>query len=69
MIIPITSSLSALRFSFTVKIEPSNLNGLTLSSVVMVFQIRAIDRKRIIKKIGDLKSKYLNRLMQKFGEC
>jgi mRNA interferase MazF len=58
-IVPVTSSLGALRFPFTVKIEPSELNGLTLSSVAMVFQIRAIDRKRIIRKIGELKSKYL----------
>jgi mRNA interferase MazF len=46
MVVPITSSLGALRFPFTVKIEPSNLNGLTLSSVAMIFQMRAIDRKR-----------------------
>jgi mRNA interferase MazF len=38
MIVPVTSSLGALRFSFTVKIEPSNFNGLTLPSVAMVFQ-------------------------------
>jgi mRNA interferase MazF len=59
MVVPITSSLGALRFPFTVKIEPSNLNGLTLSSVAMIFQMRAIDRKRIIRKIGDLESEYL----------
>ncbi len=59
MIVPITSSLGALRFSFTVKIDPSNLNGLTLPSVAMIFQMRAIDRKRIIRKIGDLESEYL----------
>jgi mRNA interferase MazF len=62
MIVPVTSSLSALRFPFTVKIEPSNLNGLTLPSVAMVFQMRAIDRKRIIRKIGNLESKYLDRV-------
>lgn len=59
MIVPSTSSLGALRFPFTVKIEPSNLNGLTLPSVAMIFQMRAIDRKRIIRKFGDLESEYL----------
>jgi mRNA interferase MazF len=59
MIVPVTSSLSALRFPFTVKIEPSDLNGLSLSSVAMVFQLRAIDRKRIIRKIGELEPKDL----------
>jgi mRNA interferase MazF len=62
MIVPVTSSLGALRFAFTVKIEPSKLNGLALPSVAMVFQMRAIDRKRIIRKIGDLESKYLEQV-------
>lgn len=59
MIVPVTSSLSALRFPFTVKIEPSDSNGLSLSSVAMVFQLRAIDRKRIIRKMGELEPKDL----------
>jgi mRNA interferase MazF len=59
MIVPVTSSLGALRFPFTVRIEPSVLNGLTLLSVAMVFQMRAIDRKRIIRKIGELEPEYL----------
>jgi mRNA interferase MazF len=59
MIIPVTSSLAALRFPFAVRIEPSEDNGLTLPSVAMVFQMRAIDRKRIIRKIGELEPQYL----------
>lgn len=59
MIVPVTSSLGALRFAFTVRIEPSEQNGLTLPSVAMVFQPRAIDRKRIIQKIGELELQYL----------
>jgi mRNA interferase MazF len=62
MIVPVTSSLGALRFSFTVKIEPSEQNGLTLPSVAMIFQMRAIDRLRIIKKIGQLELKYLTQV-------
>jgi mRNA interferase MazF len=59
MIVPVTSSLSALCFPFTVRIEPSQQNGLTKPSVAMVFQLRAIDRKRIIQKIGELELQYL----------
>lgn len=59
MIVPVTSSLGALRFPLTVRIEPSQLNGLTLPSVAMVFQMRAIDRKRIIRKFGELEPEYL----------
>jgi mRNA interferase MazF len=59
IVIPVTSSLGALRFPFVVKIEPSEQNGLNLPSVAMVFQMRAIDRKRIIQKIGELEPQYL----------
>lgn len=54
MIAPVTSNLNALRFKFSVKIEPSGENGLKQISVVMVFQMRAIDKTRIIKTIGKL---------------
>ncbi|WP_225931219.1 type II toxin-antitoxin system PemK/MazF family toxin [Leptolyngbya sp. 7M] len=59
IVVPVTSALGALRFPFTVQIEPSEQNGLTLPSVAMVFQMRAIDRKRIIRKIGELEMQYL----------
>ena len=54
MVAPVTSNLAALRFAFCVRIEPSDENGLTTPSVVMVFQMRAIDKERIIRKIGRL---------------
>ena len=56
MVAPVTSNLNALRFAFTVQINPSSQNGLTHPSVVMVFQMRAIDKQRIIRKIGVLSS-------------
>jgi mRNA interferase MazF len=52
MIAPITSNLGALRFAFSARVEPSPENGLTTPSVVMVFQMRAIDQARIIRRIG-----------------
>lgn len=54
MVAPITSNLAALRFAFTVSVEPSPENGLTMPSVVMVFQMRAVDKQRIIRKIGQM---------------
>lgn len=59
MVVPVTSSLKALRFSFTIRIDPSSTNGLTLPSVAMIFQMRAIDPKRVIRKIGPLETDYL----------
>jgi mRNA interferase MazF len=62
MIVPITSNLKALRFAFVVRIEPTLENGLTVSSVVMVFQMRAIDKMRVIRKIGQLSADDLARV-------
>ena len=62
MVAPITSNLKALRFKFSVKIEPSAENGLTQTSIVMVFQMRAIDKSRIVRKIGKLSDEDLERV-------
>ena len=48
------ATLAALRFAFTVRVEPSLENGLTVPSVVMVFQVRAVDKQRIVRKIGQM---------------
>jgi len=62
MVAPITSNLNASRFKFAVKIEPSMENGLTQISVVMIFQMRAIDRNRIVKLIGKLSTDDLRKI-------
>ena len=62
MIAPVTSNLNALRFAFAVQIEPSAENGLTTTSVVMIFQMRAIDKNRIVRKIGKLSDEDLQKV-------
>lgn len=62
MVAPLTSNLSASRFAFAVEIEPFDENGLTQISVVMIFQMRAIDKSRIVKKIGKLSDEDLARI-------
>ncbi|MBF0200956.1 MAG: type II toxin-antitoxin system PemK/MazF family toxin [Desulfamplus sp.] len=62
MIVPVTSNLSASRFAFSVRIEPSMENGVTLPSVAMVFQMRAIDKNRIMRKIGSLLKSDMTRI-------
>lgn len=52
MIIPMTSNLTAQSFAHTVLIQPSRQNGLSMPSVILVFQLRAIDKRRIVKKLG-----------------
>lgn len=62
MVAPVTSNLSAARFAFSIKIETSGENGLTQTSIVMIFQMRAIDKARIVKKIGKLSDEDLERV-------
>jgi mRNA interferase MazF len=54
VVAPITSNLAALRFAFSVRVEPSPENGLTLPSIVMVFQLRTVDKQRLVRKIGQM---------------
>jgi|SRR3989338_2896015 len=62
LMIPFTSNLQALRFAFTVRIQPSQRNGLNAVSVALVSQLRAIDKKRLQKKIGILDTKIMKEL-------
>ena len=62
MVAPVTSNLAALRFAFSVHVEPSQDNGLTTPSVVMVFQMRAIDKGRIVCKLGRLSEADMTRV-------
>jgi len=54
IVVPCTSNVQALRFPFTIEIKPTNRNGLNGISVALVFHMRAVDKKRMVRKIGDL---------------
>lgn len=54
MIIPLTSNQNALQFDHTILVEPTSSNGLQTRSILLVFQLRAIDRRRIKKTLGHL---------------
>lgn len=62
VIIPFTSNIQALRFPHTIEVKPENKNGLNAISVALIFQIRAIDKKRLKKKIGELDVLVLNEI-------
>ncbi|MFN8499527.1 MAG: type II toxin-antitoxin system PemK/MazF family toxin [Anaerolineae bacterium] len=62
IVAPMTSNLSALRFAFTVRVEPSPGNGLVVPSIVMVFQLRAIDKARVVRKLGVLSPEDMARI-------
>lgn len=50
--IPLTRSLERAKMPFTYVIEPSSENGLTETSVALVFQVGSLDDSRFTKKIG-----------------
>jgi len=61
-ILPCATNLTALRFMHTLEIHPSTANGLSVTSVVLLFQRRAIDTKRLIRKTGVLKQDILSHI-------
>ena len=68
LIIPLTSKLKAMDFPFTFIIEPDQLNNLEMTSVALVFQLRAIDKHRLKNKIGKINQKKLELLKQSLKE-
>ena len=62
MIVPMTGQLTALRFPHTIRVEPSEANGLSQPSVLLVFQLRAVDRRRVLDRIGRLEQNYIAQL-------
>ena len=67
MVVPITGQLTALRFPYTFQVDPSPTNGLSQPSVLLVFQLRAIDRQRIRNIIGNLENNHLQRLNEEIN--
>lgn len=51
---PLTSNPRASRFPGTFEVEASAGNGLQARSVVLAFQLRAIDRNRVKERLGSL---------------
>lgn len=62
MIVPMTSNLAAQNFAHTISIQPSQKNGLNMPSVLLVFQLRAIDKRRIVRKIGMIETSILEQV-------
>lgn len=68
LIVPLTSKLGAAGFPFTFKIKPDQSNNLDVASVALVFQLRAIDKRRLRNKIGRIEQGKLKLLKQKLKE-
>jgi mRNA interferase MazF len=54
LVIPFTSSLAAQRFPHTILVEPTESNGLEKPSVLLLFQLGAVDKRFLGRKVGTL---------------
>jgi len=61
-IVPLTSRMKARRFPLTLVIEPDTFNRLSARSIALVFQLRAIDRRRLKSRLGTVNAEQLARL-------
>ena len=59
LVVPLTTVRSAIRFAGTTFIRPTPGNGLQHESVALVFQLRAIDRRRFQERIGTVNTQVL----------
>ncbi|MBI4526365.1 MAG: type II toxin-antitoxin system PemK/MazF family toxin [Deltaproteobacteria bacterium] len=64
LVVPITSNLRAAAFPGTIRIDPDEHNGLTVPSVLLVFQLRAIDRKRLQNTAGKISPSELEKVLE-----
>ena len=62
MIIPMTTNVSASRYPNTIDVAPSPQNGLASRSILLVFQLRAIDNGRLGMRIGRLEHHHMQQL-------
>src|SRR5659263_678098 len=53
-IVPLTSKQKAADFPFSFLIEPEQINNLNVTAVAIVFQLRAIDQRRLKNKIRNI---------------
>lgn len=63
LVVPFTGSLAAARFAGTLRVDPDGKNGLTMPSIALAFQLRAVDRKDCIQRLGELDATTLAAVM------
>lgn len=60
LIVPFTSTPGAARFAGTLLVQPDGRNGLTTPSIALVFQLRALDKRDLIQRLGILDAQTLD---------
>ena len=64
LMVPLTPARTTTRFAGTTLIRPTPENGLLHPSVALVFQLRAIDRRRLQERIGTVSTQVLNAIFE-----
>jgi len=59
MVAPLTSQLAALRFPHTLRVEPSADNGLSVPSVILLFQLQVVDKRRVVRVVGKIDQEHV----------
>jgi|TARA_B100001971_G_scaffold197432_1_gene206102 mRNA interferase MazF len=67
-IIPLTTNLDYSRFKHTLTINSSSNNGLNKKSLALIFQVRAIDKNKLIKNIGIIENLTLEAINKKLKD-
>src|SRR3989344_7295185 len=54
IVVPLTGTMEALRFPNTLAILPAKDSGLEKESVALVFHVRSVDKRRVMRVIGKI---------------
>jgi mRNA interferase MazF len=65
LVVPLTSALAAQRFPHTLFVEPTRSNGLEQPSVLLLFQLGAVDKRFLHRAIGTLDAALMQRVDDK----
>jgi len=62
IVIPLTTKLEAKEYNYSIEINPSEKNKLKKTSIAMVFQLRAVDKRKIKNKTGEIEKEILDKI-------
>jgi len=68
LVVPLTTTRAATRFAGTTLMQSTAANGLRQVSVVLVFQLRVIDWRRIQERIGSVSEEVLRGIFEELGK-
>jgi mRNA interferase MazF len=67
VVVPLTGNADAIRFPGTFRLTANSENGLDTDSVALTFQVRSIDKRRVVRSIGRLSDVELAELKRHLG--